>query len=88
MLAPNDGSGLDAMAAPFAPTLLEGHRRALEAQHRNSPYAAEGVGFPEYFIGWYYVFYTDVTNQLARRGMIAMPRTGTLTYLGSGLTTR
>ncbi|WP_302847319.1 hypothetical protein [Sphingomonas sp. OK281] len=39
------------------------------------------MSFPEYFIWWYHVFYTDVTNELAHRGMIVMPRNGTLTYL-------
>lgn len=84
VLGSADDAGLDAMAAAFAPSLLavlERHRPALETQYRTSPYAAEGVGFPEYFIWWYHVFYTDVTNALARRGMIAMPRAGTLTYL-------
>lgn len=84
VLGPADDAGLDAMAAAFAPSLLailEKHRSALEAQYRNSPYAAEGVSFPEYFIWWYHVFYTDVTNELAHRRMIVMPRNGTLTYL-------
>lgn len=84
VLGSADDAGLDAMAAAFAPALLatlERHRPTLEAQYRSSPYAAEGVSFPEYFIWWYHVFYTDVTNALARRGLITMPRAGTMTYL-------
>lgn len=84
VLGAQDQRGLDEMAAGFTPTLvaiLEKHRPALIKQYQFSPYVAEGVGFPEFFIWWYHVFYTDVTNELARRGIIAIPPAGTLTYL-------
>ena len=84
VLTAEDERGLESIAASFTPTLvdiLEGHRSVLLRQYRASPYAADGVSFEEFFIWWYHIFYTEVTNELARRGLISMPPNDTLTYL-------
>jgi hypothetical protein len=87
VLSQTDQSGLDHMAADFAPELLGilgKYRRRLEAQYRSSVYADEGVSLPEFTIWWYHLFYTAVTNELARRGLIQMPPNGTVSYLTIG----
>ena len=83
VLAVADEQALSAIAADFRPALLavlEGHRAALTAAWRASPYADEGVSFEEYAIWWYHLFYTAVTDRLIRGGQIAAPPGGVLTY--------
>ena len=84
VLGPRDETGLTEIAAAFAPTLiaiLERQREALDLQYRSSPYPIDGVSNSEFFIWWYHIFYTAVTNQLSRRKVIVLPPAVTLTYL-------
>lgn len=84
VLSKTDDAGLSGMAAAFAPSLLailEQSRPTLVSQYQASPYAPEGVGFAEFFIWWYHIFYTAVTNDLVARGQIRMPPRGVVTYL-------
>jgi len=60
--------------------LLEHYRPEVTKAYEASPYARE-ITFEEYFMWWYHLFYTDVTDRLIFRGHIAMPAAGITTYL-------
>lgn len=60
--------------------LLLKHRPELEKLYRASPYFEE-VSFEEYFLWWYHLFYSAVTDQLHRSGAIKIPASGITTYL-------
>jgi len=60
--------------------LLLNHRPALERLYRNSPYSEE-VSFNEYFLWWYHLFYSAVTDHLYSSGVIKIPASGISTYL-------
>lgn len=84
VFTPAEDTQLQQTADAFSPKLvavLEQYRPHLEKQFRRTPYAADEVSFAEYFIWWYHVYYTAVTNALIVRGSIKKPPAGTLTYL-------
>jgi hypothetical protein len=60
--------------------LIKEHEGRLRKQWGDSPYARE-VTYQEYFIWWYHLFYTAVTDRLIARGEITKPRTDVFTYL-------
>ncbi len=60
--------------------LLERYRPAVTQAYEGSPYSRQ-VTFEEYFMWWYHLFYTDVTDQLIAEGYIAKPKSGITTYL-------
>ena len=60
--------------------LLEGSLPVLRATYENSPYRNE-VSFEEYFIWWYHLFYSAVTERLHQTGHIEMPEQGITTYI-------
>ncbi|MEE8241796.1 MAG: hypothetical protein V3R16_11055 [Nitrospirales bacterium] len=60
--------------------LLERYRPAVTQAYEGSPYSRE-VTFEEYFIWWYHLFYTAVTDRLIAQGYIANPASGITTYL-------
>jgi hypothetical protein len=60
--------------------LLERYRPAVTQAYEGSPYSRQ-VTFEEYFMWWYHLFYTDVTDQLIAEGYIAKPESGITTYL-------
>jgi hypothetical protein len=60
--------------------LLERYRPAVTQAYEGSPYSRE-VTFEEYFIWWYHLFYTAVTDRLIAQGHIANPASGITTYL-------
>ena len=65
-------SGLAGLIRPELLALLEKNRPKLEEEYRSSPYVQE-VSFEEYFIWWYHVFYTRVTNKLLAEKIIVLP---------------
>lgn len=76
---------LSEMADAFRPelaALLQAHLPELQTHYERSPYAANGVSFEEYFIWWYHLYYSRVTDALAERGEIRIPATVNTTYLG------
>lgn len=76
---------LTEMANAFRPELsavLQAHLPALRAAYARSPYATHDISFEEYFIWWYHLYYSRVTDALAERGTIEMPSTVNTTYLG------
>jgi len=60
--------------------LLERYRPAVRQAYEESPYSRE-VTFEEYFMWWYHLFYTDVTDRLIAEGYIVDPESGITTYL-------
>lgn len=60
--------------------LLEAYRDGLTRSYESSPYAHE-VTFEEYFMWWYHLFYTAVTDRLITAGYIVRPEPGIITYL-------
>jgi hypothetical protein len=60
--------------------LLEAHRPDLTRAYTTSPYADEAT-FEEYFIWWYHLFYTAVTDRLIARGAITVPESGIASYV-------
>lgn len=64
----------------FLVSRLRRHEARLRRQYRESPYSDE-VTWPEYFIWWYHLFYTAVTDHLVARGAITLPPSGVFVYL-------
>lgn len=60
--------------------LLESHRTDVRGAYLASPYA-DRVTFEEYFMWWYHLYYTAVTDRLAAAGHIRLPESGITTYL-------
>jgi len=81
-----DGEGdsaLSDMAATITAdlvALLDAYRPAITRSYENSPYASE-VRFEEYFIWWYHLFYSAVTDRLVAEGHIDKPSSGITSYL-------
>jgi hypothetical protein len=76
---------LGQIANSFAPdleNLLRHNESTLKAAYEASPYKDE-TSFNEYFIWWYHLFYTEVTNQLATKKLLRIPSSGNVTYLVS-----
>lgn len=73
-------SELAAMMTSDLVALLEAHRSSLTRSYETSPYAQE-VTFEEYFIWWYHLYYTAVTDRLAAQGYIVRPESGITAYL-------
>ncbi len=72
----------DSLAAMFEPTLLgilERHRSGFVDEFTSAAHS-EGVSFEEYFIWWYHLMYTDVTDALAARGSLTVPEKGVFFY--------
>jgi len=60
--------------------LLEGFRPEITRSYSTSPFGVE-VTFQEYFIWWYHLFYTAVTDRLVAGGYITVPAAGIATYV-------
>lgn len=83
LLDPDDGDALSAMASLVTDdllALLERYRPEITRAYEVSPYARE-ITFEEYFMWWYHLFYTEVTDRLVAQGHISMPAAGITTYL-------
>lgn len=83
VLGESDDQVLSQLAKKLTPrllTLLRHERPRLEKLYRKSPYVHE-ISFQEFFMWWYHFFYTAVTNELVRLRLVALPTTGTFTYL-------
>ncbi|MBD3287274.1 hypothetical protein GF337_00585 [candidate division KSB1 bacterium] len=59
---------------------LEQKKHQIMTTYQNSRYENE-ITFEEYFIWWYHFFYTKVTNLLAAKGFIEIPKSGYTTYI-------
>ncbi len=78
-----DYVALNDVAAVIAEDLmaaLNSERAALSSVYNASPYAVS-VNFGEYLIWWYHFFYTNVTDRLAREGILQIPDGGVTTYI-------
>lgn len=78
-----DDEALSDMAAAITADLvatLESYRPVVTEAYETSPYADE-VSFEEYFMWWYHLFYTAVTDRLIAQGAIPQPKSGITTYL-------
>ncbi|MEM8696886.1 MAG: hypothetical protein AAGE05_12775 [Pseudomonadota bacterium] len=78
-------NALTAIAAEFRPAyvaLLRQHLPALRLHYAASSFATQGVSFEEYFIWWYHLYYSRVTDALVERGTIMIPATINSTYIG------
>jgi hypothetical protein len=78
----DDQQVFDDLAAMFQPTLLsilERHRTAFINEFNHSD-ASAGMSFEEYFIWWYHLVYTDVTDALAAKGYLTVPEKGVFFY--------
>lgn len=83
VLSERDEQVLDEMAALLAPDLiglLERYRSVLMDAYLASPYGTT-VSFEEYFMWWYHVYYTEVTDLLIERGVIQYPESGIVSYV-------
>lgn len=56
------------------------HKESLIQDWTNSRYVNES-SFEEYFIWWYHFLYTEITNQLAQKGHLKVPKSGNFPYL-------
>lgn len=83
VLSEADSEALDGVAGLVrAPLIarLNAEKEALRRLHARSPYAQETT-FEEYFMWWYHVYYTQVTDALIAAGAAAPPRAGIVTYV-------
>jgi len=83
VLSDGDDAALYRMASLVSDdliALLERSRASLTTAYAASPYAQE-ITFNEYFMFWYHLFYTAVTDRLIEEGVIIPPPTGIITYL-------
>ena len=83
LLRPDDHAVLEEIAGLVTDRLvglLERHRPELERHWRDSPYGEETT-FEEYLIWWYHLYYTAVTDRLARSGLLAIPASGITSYV-------
>jgi len=71
--------GLAAMFGPILLGILENHRAEFTDEFHTSG-LSEGMSFEEYFIWWYHLIYTDVTDELARKGYLTVPEKGVFFY--------
>ncbi|MEO0423987.1 MAG: hypothetical protein AAF184_16735 [Pseudomonadota bacterium] len=72
-----------AVVADFTPTLiaiLNGHLPSLKARYADSSYAGE-ITFEEFFMWWFHLYYSAVTDALVADGTIHIPPQGVATYL-------
>ena len=60
--------------------LFEKNRGILENNYKNSSYCNE-ITYEEYFIWWYHIFYTEVTENLISKDHIKRPATGVFPYI-------
>ncbi len=60
--------------------LLGAELPALRAAYAASPFARQ-ITFEEYFMWWYHLFYTAVTDTLIANGRIALPPGGNVSYI-------
>jgi hypothetical protein len=75
VITPADEAALAELAGLLRPdllALLTQNRAKLEEEYRKSAYAQE-VSFEEYFIWWYHVFYTAVTDKLLSEKVLVLP---------------
>lgn len=83
VLSEAESEALDGVAALVrAPLIarLNAEKDALRRLHGRSPYAEETT-FEEYFMWWYHVYYTRVTDALIAAGEATAPRAGVVTYV-------
>jgi hypothetical protein len=60
--------------------LLATHVNDLKKQYNASNYSQE-ISFEEFFIWWYHLYYTKVTDKLISMNYIKKPESGVFTYL-------
>ena len=60
--------------------ILEENRLALQEQYIKSIYSEE-ISFAEYFIWWYHLLYSRVTEMLIEKGLISIPKGGNFSYI-------
>ena len=78
-----DNASLSSMARLITDDLValfEHYRNGITQAYEGSPYAAE-VTFEEYFMWWFHLFYSAVTDRLLAEGHILKPGSGITTYL-------
>lgn len=76
---------LKKIAQQFRPSLisiLRANDARLRSSWQSSVYYDE-ISYEEYFIWWYHFMYTEVTNILAKRKIIKIPRSGNFFYLAN-----
>ena len=74
---------LDTIAQVIRPAFLELLEREwpfLRDVYSASPFAKE-ISFEEYFIWWYHLFYSAVTDRLVAAGRIRLFESGTTSYV-------
>jgi len=62
--------------------ILEENRETIHSKYNNSIYSDE-ISFEEYFIWWYHLLYSRVTEILIESGMIELPNTVNFSYIVS-----
>ena len=83
VITPDENRALSRMAAAVLPqllALLERHQTDIRAAFDDSPYADE-VTFEEYFMWWYHLYYTAVTDRLISEGHVERPGAGITSYV-------
>lgn len=82
VLSEADVEALDAVAAIIRADyvdLLNRDRDLVRALYHRSPYVGETT-FEEYYMWWYHMFYTAVTDRLIALGHARAPQSGVTTY--------
>jgi hypothetical protein len=73
-------SDLAALITDDLVALLERHRPQITLAYSTSPYSSD-ITFEEYFMWWYHLFYTAVTDRLILQGHIEKPGAGITSYV-------
>lgn len=60
--------------------IFEENRERIYSKYNNSSYSNE-ISFEEYFIWWYHLLYSRVTEMLIESGIIEMPNKGNFSYI-------
>ncbi len=77
-----DYKRLTTLADAFKPrliNLLKDNSNYIEKIYKESVYY-DKISFEEFFIWWYHFIYTDVTNELSKRGLLSIPKDGNFYY--------
>lgn len=76
----NDLSGIADIIKDEYIEILNANKESIYKEYKLSQYYNE-VTFNEYFMWWYHIFYTEVTNELIRLKYIEMPSYENFSYM-------
>lgn len=81
-ISKEDQARLTTLANDFKPrliTILKDNSAYIDKIYKESVYY-DKISFEEFFIWWYHFIYTDVTDELAKKGLLSIPQGGNFYY--------